>query len=107
MDCMIFVILTDEHVGLNEGLAIAKHMQIKGEVALLTYDLSHYRRFPLSKDSADSIKDIIESMNKYYNDVTVRIVADESQSISVKKFFSNTKYDITAYVMRDVINLNS
>ena len=104
---MIFVILTDEHVGLNEALAIAKHMQIKGELSLMTYDLSHYRRVPLGENSADSIKDIIESMSKYYDNVMVRIIADENQIISIKKHFSNTDYDINAYVMRDTINLNN
>lgn len=106
MDCMIFVILTDEHIGLNESLTIANHMQIKGELALLTYELSHYRRLPLGRKGADSIKDIIESMTKHYDSVKVNIIADEKQVISIKKHFTNTKYDISAYVMRDKIDLS-
>ena len=106
MDCMIFVILTDEHAGLNEGLAMAKYMQTNNEIALLTYDLSHLKRCPLSNDTADSIKDIIESMSKHYDDLNVKLVADEVQSISVKKFFSNTNYSINVYVMGKRLDLN-
>ena len=106
MECMIFVILTNEHAGLNEGLAIAKSMQTDGEIALLTYDLSHLKRCPLSNDTTDSIKDIIESMSKYYDDVEVKLVVDEVQIISVIKFFSDTNYNVKAYVMGKRIDLN-
>lgn len=107
MDCMIFIILTDEHKGLNEGLTISKYMQIKHKVSLLTYDLSHYRSLPLLESDVNKIKDLINSMSNHYDSVKVNIVADDLQIDSVKESFSDTNYDITAYVMNNVIRFNN
>lgn len=106
MDCVIFIILTNEHVGLNEAMGLTKGMQFKHDISILTYDLSHYHGLPLYEEDANKIKDIIESMSKYYNKVNVSIVADKAQIQSIKEFFNNMNYDITAYVMRDAIKLN-
>ena len=106
MECIISIILTNKHAGLNESLAIGKYMQIKHKVSLMTYDLSHYSGTPLHESDVNKIKDLIETMSNHYNDIKINVVADELHIKSIKEFFSGENYDITSYVMNNVIKLS-